>query len=158
MTKGPASSQELLFLSFESWSPRFDSNFYTIKMEHKESLSSIPTTSERPEQVPGKHHHPAYYYIINVFRERQQHSVFRRYSQFQWLYDELQKSNHTQPSHSDEERIPPMVFPPKTCPWQTQDEDFAQNRLEELREFLTDALKRPGVASHPAVKQFLLLS
>ena len=51
-----------------------------------------------------------------------------------------------------------MVFPPKTCPWQTQDEDFAQNRLEELREFLTDALKRPGVASHPAVKQFLLLS
>lgn len=150
-----SSSQELLFLSFESWSPRFDSNFYTIKIDHKKSLTSAVT--ESTETIPGKRHHPAYYYKIEVFREKQQHSVLRRYSQFQWLYDQLQQYSQAQEEH-DEEDIPPMVFPPKTCPWQSQDEVFAQNRLEELRDFLTDALRRPRMASHPAVKQFLQLS
>ena len=153
--KSSSSSPELLFLSFESWSPRFDSNFYTIKMDYKESLSSAPAI-ESPDAIPGKHHHPAYYYKVDVFREKQQHSVLRRYSQFQWLYDQLQK--HSQVQQRDEEEIPPMVFPPRTCPWQSQNEAFAQNRLEELRDFLTDALRRPRVASHPAVKHFLQLS
>ena len=157
-----AASQEneLMYLSLESWSPRFDSNFYTIKMDQKEFLQSAPAEDSDSVDAPppGKHQHPAYYYRIDVFRERHQHSVVRRFSQFRWLYDQIAGYS---PPQTQEEGMPPLdpiVFPPKTCPWHTQDEEFAQNRLEGLREFLTDVLRRPGIASHPAVRQFLKLN
>ncbi len=45
-------------------------------------------------------------------------------------------------------------MPPGTCPFQWQNEDFAQNRLEALSEFMVDLLERPGYATHPAVVSF----
>jgi len=136
-------------------------------MDTKRLLQSPPDTDDNGrEEPPGKHRFPAFYYKIDISRERQRYSVLRRYSQFQWLYHQIVHYTPPQPSllpHEEEERVggttslEPLKFPPKTCPWQVQDDDFAQNRMEELRDFLSDALKRPFVASHPAVKQFLKL-
>jgi len=160
MTTQQQRHQELRYVSFLSWSPRFDANFFSLKMEQTELLQSAPnddsTAHSNAMQVPGKEKYPAYYYQIDIFREKKQHSVLRRYSQFQWLYQQL-LVQYKQSLASGAPPTEPMVFPPKTCPWQTQDDEFAENRLEQLFEFLTDALKRPGVASHGAVVKFLEL-
>lgn len=144
---------ELMYLPIDQWSSRFDSNFYSVKIESKELLSECPASTFTP---PGRNNHPAYYYLITVFRAKEKKIVPRRYSHFRWLYDQIVDYKYA-PRHPDIElpALQPMVMPPKTCPWQQQDDDFAQNRLEQLQEFLTDALTRPGIANHPAVKQFL---
>jgi hypothetical protein len=48
-------------------------------------------------------------------------------------------------------------MPPGSCFWRSQDDAFAKNRMDQLSEFLQDSLKRPDMASHPAVFSFLEL-
>jgi hypothetical protein len=136
----------VMYLAHEQWSPRYESTFFTVKMEAVELLSSAPSVDP---SIRGKSNHPAYYYRVEVFCGHTSRAVFRRYSQFQWLYKQL-------PADNNRESV--LVMPPGTCFCQPQDESFAQNRLEQLREFLRDALERPGYASHPSVVAFLELN
>lgn len=157
MTSPPAVERNLMYLAFDQWSPRFDSTFFSFKMTAK-TLHSTPPSQESvgTKRIEGKTNHPAWYYTIQVHSEHRSHTIVRRYSQFHWLYDELR-------SHPPANRMdygsdqPPICIPPKTCPFQIQTDEFAQTRLEELSEFLKDALLRPGYASHPAVARFLEL-
>ena len=73
-----------MYLPFDQWSPRFEaSTFYTVKVENFEiHLENPPSTSS----LGGKSTFPAYYYTINVYSGRSTHTVYRRYSQFYWLY------------------------------------------------------------------------
>jgi hypothetical protein len=124
--------------------------------DNETSSSSSP--SESKSVPPGKESHPAYYYLVTVLREKQQRVLYRRYSQFRWLYEQIK--DYRAPPPVDDIIMPdlePNVMPPKTCPWQKIDDVFAQNRLEQLHDFLTSILIRPGIASHPAVLQFLEL-
>jgi hypothetical protein len=146
-----------MFLEFSQWSPRFDAAFYSIKMEGKELRSSPPDGFAAAGAPPGKDRHPAYYYLITVFREKEKKVIYRRYSQFRWLYDQIVNYKPPEPTPGGMPELEPIVIPPKTCPWQKIDDVFAQNRLEELRDFMTNILIRPGIASHPAVLQFLEL-
>ena len=77
----------------------------------------------------------------------------RRYSQFKWLHNQLIASP---PEAANQEAIP-LSIPPGTCPWQKHVEEFLQNRLEALHEYLRDVLARPGYARHPAMQLFLEL-
>ena len=126
------------------------------------SSSSSSSTAEIP---PGKSTFPAYYYKIVVLCGHSSRIVLRRYSQFKWLYDQLPRnivngttassasSNNNTNSNNDgfdddddDDEVatsPPLSFPPPT--WtccQPQNDNFAQNRLEELRQFLRDTLIR----------------
>jgi hypothetical protein len=151
------SEEHWMYLSFDQWSPRFDSTFFSFKLPSKALLASPPDNEASNDRIPGNKNHPAWYYTIQVYSERRSHSITRRYSQFRWLYDELRSHPPDAIHEQDAPNQPPISIPPKTCPFQFQTEDFAQNRLEQLHDFLKDALQRPGYASHPAVSQFFEL-
>jgi hypothetical protein len=142
----------VMYLPKDVWSPRYDSTFFTIKLEGKQLLSEPP---EGHPDLGGKATFPAYYYNVVIFQEHNKKSLQRRYSEFKWLYDQVSKS----PPPTTAEEAPnaePIRMPPGTCPlFQWQNEAFAQNRCEALSEFLSDLLERPGYAAHPAVVRFL---
>jgi PX domain len=143
---------KVLYLPKEDWSPRYDSTFFTVKLEGKKILLEPPT--DVPSSIGGKSNHPAYYYETVVYREHNKQTLLRRYSQFKWLYDQLRASP---PTDDQNPNAQPIHMPPGTCPFQWQSDAFAQNRLEQLGEFINDVLARPGYASHPAVATFLEL-
>ena len=132
----------VMYLAYEHWSPRYETTFYTVKIDGCESLQSAPSSSA---SCGRNSNHPAYYYKLDIFCGHKTRSVFRRYSEFRWLYNRLPKSNH-------------VALPPGTCFWYPQDETFAQNRLDQLREFMLDILHQPNFASHPAIIDFLELN
>ena len=135
----------VMYLAHEQWSRRYEKTFYTVKLEAFELLSSAPPIGP---SVGGKSNLPAYYYRIDVFCGHATRAVFRRYSNFLWLYKQL----------SRDIRRESLVMPPGTCYCLPQDEIFARNRLEQLREFLRDVLEMPGCASHPSMIDFLELN
>jgi hypothetical protein len=140
---------KLMYLPKDVWSPRYDSTFFTIELAGKQLLSEPP---EGHQDLGGKANFPAYYYDVIVFREHTKKSLQRRYSDFKWLYDQVSKYPPTDEQAPNAE---PIRMPPGTCPFQRQNDAFAQNRLEALFEFMGDLLGRPGYASHPAVVRFL---
>ena len=156
-----ASGQEirraLMYLPFSYWSPRYDSSFYTVKVDGRERIiEDLPLV---PDEVGGKQDLRAYYYRVTVYREREKTSFLRRYSQFHWLYDQISAKPPTI-TNEQRENSPgtPIRMPAKSCPFiQRQDENFARNRQELLSQFLEDILGRPGYASHEAVCAFLEL-
>jgi PX domain len=137
-----------MYLAQEDWSPRFEHTFFTVCMEGYEFLKSPPAATDTNPLIGGKTSMPAYYYKVKVFCGHESHTVLRRYSHFEWLYKQLPRDV----TMSDE----PLLFPPGS--WcQPQNDQFAQHRLEQLRDFLRDALPRPGVAKLEAVANFLEL-
>lgn len=138
------------YLAKEHWSSRYDSSFFTTQVAGKELLSSPPPM---PEGMEGKSTHPSVYFRVQVFSEHKEHSCLRRYSQFKWLHQTLISS--PPPEASYEEHA--LALPPGSCPWQRQDDEFLQIRLEALRDYLRDILARPGYAKHPAIQLFLEL-
>jgi hypothetical protein len=148
----------VMFLAPEHWSPRYDTAFFTVKMDGFELLLEPPTNPDsaidvtRQQIMEGKTNHPAYYYKVEVFCAHSSRVFWRRYSQFYWLYQQL---STTRPIGEQQQ---PLEMPPGTCFFQRQDEPFAQNRLEQLRDFLRDVLQRPGYATDPRVVVFLELT
>lgn len=154
---------KLLYLPKDEWSPRYDATFYFVKIEDKK-LVTTETAREHlgsflieavPPSVGGNTVLPAYYYEVVVYREHSKKSLLRRYSQFKWLYDQLKAHP---PSDEQLPSARPIQMPPGTCLFQRQDDAFAQNRLEQLNEFIDDVLGRPGYASHEATLAFLQLT
>lgn len=142
------------YLSIEHWSPRYDEKFFTAKMTGKEKLTSQPQPI--PEALQGNYmkNHPAIYYRIEVYSQQKKHVCLRRYSHFEWLHQRLLLL----PSEDSSSRKNDLSLPPKTCPWQIHNEEFLQNRLEELREYILDALSRPDFARDDAMREFLELN
>ena len=142
----------VMYLEHDDWSPRYQDTFYTVRLEHFELLTSprpVVDAAYLPSnhQLGGKTNFPAYYYKLEVFCGRHRpKTVFRRYSQFKWLYENL--SNET------------LSFPLAGvgcifCSPQT--DNFANNRKGDLKDFLEEALSRREIASHEIVAQFLEL-
>ncbi len=138
------------YLAKEHWSPRYDSTFFTSQLNGKEILDEPPTI---PIGLGGKSNHPAVYFRIEVFCEQKKHICLRRYSQFKWLHEQLKSS----PPRAANQEEHDLSMPPGSCPWQVQNEEFLQVRLEALRDYLSDVLARPGYARHPAMRFFLEL-
>lgn len=167
-----ARDSNFMYLPKDYWSARYESNFYTVKIESKRLVSSydqessvdadnVPKiTQSTNNTVGGKRNLPAYYYEVVVYRQHGKTSVFRRYSQFKWLHDQILShplpSSITSPEteRRDSRHIP---LPSGTCLFQWQNDEFAQKRLELLSEYMDDLLSQPGYANHPAVIAFLEL-
>lgn len=165
-----ARKSQILYLPRNQWSPRYDSTFYSLKLEgspqylttnppsSSSSSSSSPTSSML--MLGGKTNLPAYYFEVVVYREHTKTTLLRRYSQFRWLYDQLVQREYQ--SQTTEPPRPPLHIPPKTCSLfplpcgqKNDGEALAKERMEGLEEFLNDALCRPGLANDPAVLSFL---
>jgi hypothetical protein len=149
----------VMYLEHEDWSPRYEDTFFTVRLDRFKLFASLPDAGadggdDDDHTVGGKTNFPAYYYEIEVFCGRHEaRIVFRRYSQFKWLYEKLPK-NLTNGSIVNER----LVFPPGSpCLCHSQNDVFAKNRSEQLSEFLKDALTRKGVASQEYVAKFLEL-
>jgi len=84
--------------------------------------------------------------------------MWRRFSQFQWLYHQVKKNPPPPPDANAAEHQPeePLHLPLGTC-WPFQSEQLGEKRVELLNSFLDDMLSRPGYASHRAVVTFLEL-
>lgn len=147
-----SSSSPLMFLAHDQWSPRFEKHFFTVRIIDTELFTSAPEGNAL-SSVPGKNNHPAYYYKIEVSMGKDRHIVYRRYSQFHWLFQQL--AEHIR-AHEDT----PIIMPPKSHScffFFVQDEKFAKDRMDLLNDFLEDALQLPRAASDPAVAAFLEL-
>jgi hypothetical protein len=137
-----------MYLAHEDWSPRFEKTFYTVKMDGCELLKSLPATTTTNPSIGGNTNFPAYFYNVKIFCGHESQIVQRRFSQFKWLYEQLRMI--------ETDEAEPLIFPPGS--WcQSQNNAFAQNRVERLQDFLRDALVRRGVAKHDAVVRFLEL-
>jgi len=112
--------------------------------------------------VGGNTSLPARYYDIQVIHGTDSYHVFRRYSEFRWLYKRL--VNYPPPINTDPlfysastEAL--MELPPRSyyCYSFFENDEFLEDRQNDLYEFLKDALERPSFVSHPAMIEFLLL-
>uniref|UniRef100_A0A7S2A771 PX domain-containing protein n=1 Tax=Trieres chinensis TaxID=1514140 RepID=A0A7S2A771_TRICV len=146
----------MFYLDPKDWSPRFDETFFTIKLESWEVMRSPPERFVGLPKVGGKTDHPAVYYTIRVLCGRSELTCPRRYSEFRWLYEQLRASPPVPVEGSDDRK--PVPFPPRTCLFHdSRDEDFLNNRLERLCDFIGYMLRQPGFADHPAMVSFLEL-
>lgn len=161
MAETETSNSTLLYLPKNCWSARYNASFYTVKIESKRLVSSLEEINYSSSQyasskmIGGNDGLPAYYYEIVVYREHNKNSIFRRYSQFKWLHEQLTAIPQT--GEHGIIHATPLKFPPGTCLFHKQDDSFAQNRLEQLAEYLDETLSRPVYAKHPAVVAFLEL-
>ena len=148
----------MMYLPIDQWSPRFDSTFFSVKIEGATKKNdNLPPLKEG---IGGKTNLPAVYYEVSVFCEHRKITFLRRYSNFKWLYDQIEASPPKPPESVDGEAFdegPPVSMPPGTCFFQVQDDAFIQNRKEQLRELVDDLLKRPGYSEHPAAVLFFEL-
>lgn len=144
------------YLPIEHWSPRYDEEFFTVKITGKEKLNIRP---KLPGSLGGNANHPAMYYRIEVYCKSRKHICLRRYSQFKWLHQQLLTSARFDEKNTAAGTISQVdfSFPPAPCPWQIHSEDFLQIRLEDLQDYLRDALSQPGFAQRSAMKDFLEL-
>jgi hypothetical protein len=161
----------MFYLSKEDWSPRFGNTFFTVTLETRTihtspaslaasisasaSTSSPNTTGTKNNNYwEGNNAFPAVYFNLKIQCCRDEYILPRRYSQFRRLYDEL-CANPPQPSTSSEHEQDKLQIPPKTCFFQSIDDEFLDVRQDELYCFIANILKRPGYANHPAVRAFL---
>ena len=142
----------MFYLSKEDWSPRFDSTFFTIDFGPR---IECDTSKDIPRaDIEGNSDHPAVYYRITILYGHESRTLLRRYSQFYHFYKRL--------LHDPPESLTtvasgrhPLSIPPKTCLFQKVDQDFLDEREEDLGFFLKDLLGRPGYVEHPIVQAFL---
>lgn len=145
------SERPVMYLEYDDWSPRYQETFYTVRIEGFQLLASPPEASfQLPHnQLGSKNTFPAYYYEIKVFCGRHPpRIVYRRYSQFKWLYKNisaLSKSDISLPSGRS-----CFLCAPST-------ESVAKERTCAFKDFLEEALVRRDIASSEVAAQFLEL-
>mmetsp|Transcript_18422 Transcript_18422/g.31172 ORF Transcript_18422/g.31172 Transcript_18422/m.31172 type:complete len:158 (-) Transcript_18422:435-908(-) len=150
----------MMFLPESKWSPRYETQFYTIRMNtytilDKPSPSSDGTTTTfRTDECSLCNHNtkfPAVYYKIEVLRGNTQHTCLRRYSQFLYL------SNKICHVTTERDTMHKRHLPPKTGPFHRDSPEFLEERMEGLYQFLMDVLLRPECVNNTWVEAFLEL-
>jgi len=139
-------------MSEKDWSPRFEQTFFTCSIISRSKHSTPLDATDAKIQT---HHHPVQYFNVKVKCGKKEEMVAKRYSQFRSLYDEIRR--HPPESLEIDISTTPLHMPPKTCFFSKLDEDFLDDRQEELGIFLDHLLKRPNYSKHPAVRKFLRL-
>lgn len=148
----------MFYLTEKDFSPRFDETFFTCSITSRCTLETPPSNSSTNETIISKstRHHPSIYYEIKVKCGHKDHVVYRRYSEFRTLLDDLRR-NPPQSSLSERDFLSQVHIPPKTCFFSKVDDEFLDNRQEELEIFMESILKRPNYGTHPAIRNFLRL-
>ena len=136
----------------------------------------ISSGAHRRRSMGGSSSHPAVYYCLRIESGHRTQNVWRRYSQFRHLCHRAASSPpppSPDPHEVEAERkrgglwsaFPPrqvaggpcLAIPCVTSRDDWKDEDFIEQRQEDLGRFLRDLLTRRGYCSHPFVVDFLEL-
>lgn len=146
-----------MFLPESKWSPRYGTQFYTIRMNSYVTLDKPATylgdTTFGDDECSLCNHNtkfPAVYYKIDVIRGNTQHTVLRRYSQFLYLCKKIDVT--------ERDNILKRHLPPKTGLFHRDSPEFLEERMEGLYKFMMDALIRPECINNKWVEDFLELS
>ena len=160
-----------MFLPESKWSSRYETQFYTIRMNSYVILDKPPPSDDDNNNtsfgsdtntcalfrlcnngVSTKF--PAVYYKIEVLRGNTSHIVLRRYSQFVYLCNKLDGVITTTREENCSIRY---LLPPKTGPFHNNhtDEEFLEERMEGLYKFLMDILLRPECVNNQWIVAFL---
>ncbi len=149
----------MMFLPESKWSPRYGTQFYTIRMNSYVTLDTPTRSSDNiifgDDECSLLCNHntkfPAVYYKIVVIRGNIQHTVLRRYSQFLYLCKKI--DNFTERANLHKRHLPP-----KAGLFHRDSPEFLEERMEGLFKFLMDVLLMPECANNKWVEAFLELS
>jgi hypothetical protein len=170
----------MMFLPESKWSPRYESQFYTIRMNSYVTLEKPPP--EEDEDAVGRNNtfgndtddiytffklcnilnvtpnktFPAVYYKIEVLRGNSSHTILRRYSQFVYLHHKLINSIILQNNSKDINKLPPKTGQFHNMTNNTN-EEFVYERMEGLYKFLVGLLMQPECVSNKWITAFLEL-
>ena len=148
----------------------------TASTSSTSDMISNGNRSHRRRNISGRSSHPAVYYGLEIRCGHRTRTIWRRYSQFRSLCHHAARS--PPPPSSDPHEVEAerkrgslwSAFPPRQLAsgpcfvvpclaskdaW--KDEDFVEQRQEQLGRFLRDLLTRRGYCSHPFVVDFLEL-
>lgn len=158
-----------MFLPEEQWSPRYEKQFYTIRMSKykivhstyeimadAENLFRDDDDDDSCSSIFGfcnpKKKYPAVYYEIEVRSGTKRHTCLRRYSQFHHLCKTLDPRGEMDGLMKS--------LPPKTAPFfhNDTDDDFIEERMAGLYSFMRGVLLRQECLNNPLVQQFLRLN
>mmetsp|Transcript_1703 Transcript_1703/g.3628 ORF Transcript_1703/g.3628 Transcript_1703/m.3628 type:complete len:159 (-) Transcript_1703:1051-1527(-) len=156
----------MMFLPEDQWSPRYEKQFYTIRMKKyttlhnpseiiKEANNADPYEDDDDAcQLFGfcnnnKKKYPAVYYEIEVMSGTTIHTCLRRYSQFHLLCKQLDPNGDMGLK---------KILPPKTAPFRKLSNTFLEERMSALHAFLGDLLIRQECVNNPLIEQFLELN
>mmetsp|Transcript_32256 Transcript_32256/g.59609 ORF Transcript_32256/g.59609 Transcript_32256/m.59609 type:complete len:160 (-) Transcript_32256:952-1431(-) len=157
----------MMFLPEDQWSPRYEEQFYTIRMKKYTTLHS-PAEAAKRNTDPfgdddacslfglcnnGKKKYPAVYYEIEVLNGTTSHTCLRRYSQFHHLCKKLDDDPSGEILGCLRKSLPP-----KTAPFHKESDDFLEERMVGLHAFLRDLLIRQECVNNPLIEQFLELN
>mmetsp|Transcript_29639 Transcript_29639/g.86310 ORF Transcript_29639/g.86310 Transcript_29639/m.86310 type:complete len:209 (-) Transcript_29639:171-797(-) len=136
--------------------------------------AAISSRAHRRRSIGGSSSYPAVYYCLQIKCGHRTQKVWRRYSQFRSLCHHAASSPpppSSDPREVEAERkkgslwstFPPrqvaggpcLVIPCITSRDDWKDEEFIEQRQEELGRFLSNLLSRRGYCSHPIVVDFL---
>ena len=144
--------------------------------DEKRAPTGTRIGAHRRRSMGGNSSHPAVYYCLRIQSGHRTQNVWRRYSQFRNLCHRAASSPpppSSDPHEVEAERkrgglwsaFPPrhlagghcLAIPCVTSRNDWKDEDFIEQRQEDLGRFLRDLLTRRGYCSHPIVVNFLEL-
>jgi hypothetical protein len=143
------------YLPPEHWSPRFEMTFFTAEIVARSLLSSPPidTNFSPIDRTCGRSEKfPAIYYVIEIRNGHHRTQVFRRFSQFYWLYQQLNCVIERQNQTSSK-----IIDLKKNCPFTAPTDEMLDTRQDLLNDFLRDILIRPDMTLLPLVIDFLSL-
>lgn len=171
----------MMFLPESKWSPRYESQFYTIRMNSYVTLDKPP--EEEEDEDTGQNNYtfgndnddictffrlcnilnntpnktfPAVYYKIEVLRGNSSHTILRRYSQFVYLHHKIIDSIMIENNKDNNNRLPPKTGPFHNTT-KNANEEFFYERMEGLYKFLVGLLMQPECVSNKWITAFLEL-
>jgi len=151
----------MMFLPEDKWSPRYEAQFYTIRMKRFKTInnsSELPYSDFDTEDTCSifgikcnNKKLPAIYYQIEVLCGTKQYTILRRYSQFVQLCKKLDPNNTMKIKNSLPPKSPLLMFhnPTKL--------DYYK-RMESLYTFMNDLLTRQEFVDNILIMQFLELN
>jgi len=152
----------MMFLPEDKWSPRYEEQFYTIRMKRFKTInnsSELPYSDFDTEDTcsifginvcNNNKRFPAIYYQIEVLCGTKQYTILRRYSQFVQLCKKLDPNNTMKIKNNLPPKSPLLMFhnPTKL--------DYYK-RMESLYTFMNDLLTRQEFVDNILIMQFLEL-
>ena len=155
-----------MFLPEDKWSPRYETQFYTIRMKNYIIINSPAELGI--ESIFGlcdddncslfgicnnKQTFPAVYYEIEVLCGTKQHTILRRYSQFDTLCKGIDPYNKMNIRNT----LPSKNITISTLFHKLPNDDILNKRMVGLYNFMSKLLIRQECVNNPLVSQFLEL-
>mmetsp|Transcript_23958 Transcript_23958/g.50799 ORF Transcript_23958/g.50799 Transcript_23958/m.50799 type:complete len:166 (-) Transcript_23958:1483-1980(-) len=163
----------MMFLPEDKWSPRYDEQFYTIRIKGYITIHNSAEAADMNAydifgddakcslsffgQCNENKNYPATYYEIEVLNGGKRHTCVRRYSQFHRLCQKIIDSSGRSVSLELRKSLPPKTSSPFFRHKKETTKDFLEERMAGLYAFLRGLLVRQECVNNALIEQFLEL-